>query len=133
MKAVPMKAATTRRPLRPAWASALRMKCTLPRGVQDLADRALDAFVRIRDDKLDAAQTAPGELAQERGPERLRLRWTDIHAEDLAPAIAVDAHRNDHSTATMRPLSKSCPRAGCGRSTSPGSASLRRATPPPGT
>src|ERR1700730_8502850 len=31
MKAVPMKAATTRRPLRPAWASALRMKCTRQR------------------------------------------------------------------------------------------------------
>src|SRR5436305_1360259 len=52
--------------------------------------------MRIRDDKLDAAQTAPGEFAQECRPERLRLRWTDIHTQDLAPAIAVDADYHAH-------------------------------------
>src|SRR5436190_21210185 len=52
--------------------------------------------MRILDDKLDAAQTAPGEFAHECRPERLRLRWTDIHTQDLAPAIAVDADCDDH-------------------------------------
>src|SRR4029078_2692996 len=56
----------------------------------------LDTFMRIRDDELDTTQTARGECAQECGPECLRLRWTDIHAQDLATAIAVDSDCDDH-------------------------------------
>src|SRR4029078_28842 len=62
----------------------------------DLADGGLDTFMRIRDDELDTTQTAPGEFAQECGPECLRLRWTDIHAQDLATPIAVDSDCDDH-------------------------------------
>jgi hypothetical protein len=36
----------------------------LPGRAQDLADRRLDAFVRIRDHQLHAAQSAPGQLAR---------------------------------------------------------------------
>lgn len=38
----------------------------------------------------------PGELAQECGPEHLGLRRADVHAENFAPAIAVDADGGDH-------------------------------------
>lgn len=50
----------------------------------------------VGDDQLDAAQAATGELAQERGPERLCLGGADVHAESLAPAAAVDADRDNH-------------------------------------
>jgi len=46
--------------------------------------------------QLDAAQTASGELAQKLGPEGLGLRRSDIHAEHLAAAVAVDADRDDY-------------------------------------
>ena len=47
-----MKAETTRRPLLPAWASALRMKWTRQRcqvALQHLGDRGLDALVGVGD------------------------------------------------------------------------------------
>src|SRR5262249_30109174 len=69
---------------------------TLPGGVEYLGNGGLDAFVSVRDDQLDAAQATAGELAQECGPERLGFRWTDVHAEHLAPAVAVDPDRDDH-------------------------------------
>src|SRR5882672_1531600 len=50
----------------------------------------------IRDDELDAAQTAPGKFAQKVGPEGLGLRRADRQAQHLAPAIAIDADRDDH-------------------------------------
>jgi hypothetical protein len=40
-------------------------------------DLAVEALVGIGDDELDAA---PGELAQELGPDRLGLRGADLHA-----------------------------------------------------
>jgi hypothetical protein len=49
----------------------------------------------IRDHQLDAAQAPTRELAQEVGPEGLGLRRADLHAQHLAPAVAVDAHRDD--------------------------------------
>jgi hypothetical protein len=52
--------------------------------------------VGVGDDQLDAAQAAPGELAQEGGPERLRLRRADVEAQHLPPAVGVDADRDDH-------------------------------------
>ena len=68
----------------------------LPGGVQHLGDGGLQALVGVGDDQLDAAQAAPRELAQEVGPEGLGLRGADLHAEHLAPAVAVDADRDDH-------------------------------------
>lgn len=43
--------------------------------------------------------TTPGELAQELGPDRLGLRGADLHAQNLAPAVCVDADRDDASAA----------------------------------
>ena len=94
-----MKAETTRRPLLPAWASALRMKWTRQRcqvALSTLATAALMPSWASEIDELDAAQAAAGELAQERGPERLGLGGADVHAENFAPAVAVDADRDDH-------------------------------------
>lgn len=68
---------------------------TLPGCAQHLADGGLDTFMRIGDDELDAAQPAPSQLAQELGPDRLRLRGTDLQAQHLAPAVAVDADGDD--------------------------------------
>ena len=93
-----MKAETTRRPLLPAWASALRMKWTRQRcqvALQHLGDGGLEPFMGVGDDQLDAAQAAPAQLAQELGPEGLGLRGADLHAEHLAPAVAVDADGDD--------------------------------------
>jgi hypothetical protein len=56
----------------------------LPGGVQHLGDRRFQPLVRIGDHELDAAQAAPGELAQELGPEGLGLRWADVEAQHLA-------------------------------------------------
>ncbi len=50
----------------------------------------------VGDDELHPAQAAAGELAEERDPERLGLRRADVHAENLAPAVGVDAHGDDH-------------------------------------
>ena len=47
---------------------------TLPGGVQDFGNRRLEPFMGIRDHQLDAAQAAPGQRAQELGPEGLGLR-----------------------------------------------------------
>jgi hypothetical protein len=35
----------------------------LPRGVEHLGDGTFDALMGVRDDQLDPAQAAPGELA----------------------------------------------------------------------
>ena len=70
-----------------------RQRCQV--GVQHLGDGGLDALVGVGDDQLDAAQAAPGQLAQEVGPEGLGLRGADRHAQHLAPAVAVDADRDD--------------------------------------
>ena len=68
----------------------------LPGGVHQLGDGGLDALVGVGDDELDAAQAAPSELAQELGPEGLGLRGADVHAQHFAPAVCVDADRDDH-------------------------------------
>src|SRR5438132_8902833 len=75
-KAVPMKAETTRRPCLPAWASALRMKWMRQRcqeAFKTLGDSCLQPLVGVGNHQLDAAQAAPGEGAQEAGPEGLGL------------------------------------------------------------
>ena len=50
----------------------------------------------IRHHEPHAAKAAPGEAAQELDPERLSLAVTDGHAQHFAPAVGVDAHRDDH-------------------------------------
>ena len=51
----------------------------------------------VRDDELDAAQAPAGELAQERRPKGLGLGGAGVEPQHLAPAVAVGAHRDDHS------------------------------------
>ena len=52
--------------------------------------------MRVRDDELDAAQTAPRQLAQKVEPEGLGLRRADRQAQYLAPAIVVNTNCDDH-------------------------------------
>ena len=68
----------------------------LPGGAQHLGDRGLQPFMGIGDHQLDAAQAAPGQTAQELGPERLGLAVADRHAQHFAAAIGVDANSDDH-------------------------------------
>lgn len=49
----------------------------------------------VGDHELDAAQATARQLAQELGPDRLGHRGADLHAQHLAPAVAVDADRDD--------------------------------------
>ena len=57
---------------------------------EDARGGGLQAFVVVGDHQLHAAQAAPGEAAQELGPEGLGLRRADRHAQHLAPALVVD-------------------------------------------
>ena len=68
----------------------------LPSRAEHLRDRRLDALMSVGDDELHAPEAAPGELPQERDPEGLGFGGTDVHAENLAPAVTVDADRDDH-------------------------------------
>ncbi len=47
--------------------------------------------MRVGDDELDAAQATACELAQERRPERLGFGGADVHPENFASAVTVDA------------------------------------------
>ena len=64
------------------------------------------------DEQLDATEAAAGGLAQERRPERLGFGGTDVHAENFAAAVAVDAdrdnHRDRHYAALLAHLHVSC-------------------------
>ena len=71
-----------------------RQRCQV--ALRIFGDRGLQPLVGVGDDELHAAQAAAGELAQELDPERLGLRRADVHAEHLAPAVGVDADRDDH-------------------------------------
>ena len=63
--------------------------------MQHFGNCGLDAFMGIRDDQFDTAQAAARELAQERGPESLRLGRADIEAQHLTAAIMIDADRDN--------------------------------------
>ena len=52
--------------------------------------------VPLGDHELYAAQAASGQLSQKLGPDRLGFRGADLHAENLTPAIGVDADGDDH-------------------------------------
>ena len=97
-KAVAMKAATTRRPFLPAWASALRAKCTRQRcqlARSTLATAALRPSWASETTSLTPRRPAAGQLAQEGRPEGFRFGRPDVHAEHFAAAVAVDADRDD--------------------------------------
>ena len=68
---------------------------SLPGGAEDPGRGGLQTLVVVGDHQLHAAQPAPGQRAQELGPEGLGLRGTDRHAEHLAPALVVDRNRDD--------------------------------------
>src|SRR5215208_6716378 len=73
----------------------------LPGGAQHPPDRGLEALMRIRDHQLDAREPALDQIAQEVGPEDLRLARTDVQPDNLAPALGrdgnsdYDGHRDD--------------------------------------
>jgi site-specific DNA recombinase len=68
----------------------------LKRGMEDPGSRRPQALVIIGNHQLHPTQAAVGELAQEGGPERFRLRGAGGHAQHLAPAIRVDANSQYH-------------------------------------
>ena len=71
----------------------------LPRGGEHTGGGGLDALMRIADHQLHARQAAAHEIAQELGPEGLRLRGPGGHAKNLAAAIRVHADRDGNSDA----------------------------------
>ncbi len=60
-------------PLLPTWpgVSSRSARSSAVRGAQHLGDRRFETLMRIGGDPLDATQAAPGELAEEGGPEGL--------------------------------------------------------------
>ena len=98
-KAVAMKAETTRRPLLPAWASALRMKWTRQRcqvALSTLATAALMPSWASETTSLTPRRPRRVSLRRNSVQNGLGLGGADVHAEHLAPAVAVDADRDDH-------------------------------------
>ena len=59
----------------------------LPGGAQHPPDGGLEALMRVRDHQLHAGEPALDQIAQEVGPEDLRLARTDVQPDDLAPAL----------------------------------------------
>ena len=97
-KAVAMKAETTPPPALAGMGEHVAHEvdaATLPGGAEHLGDGGLDAFMGIGDDELDATQPPARQLAQELRPDRLGLRGADLHAQHLAPSVAVDADGDD--------------------------------------
>lgn len=89
-----MKAETTRRPLLPACAHEVHPAA--PPGRADrLGDRGLQAFVRIGDDQLQPAQAAVRQGAHKVRPDGFGLRGADLHFQHFAPAVGIDADRDD--------------------------------------
>jgi hypothetical protein len=93
-----MKAETTRRPLRPACASAFRMKWTRQRCQVAFNTLAIAALMpRVRRRSPASRRAGLGVRACARTPSKcLGFRRADVHPEHLAPAVAVDADRDDH-------------------------------------
>jgi hypothetical protein len=71
--------------------------------VQHFGDVGFDAFMIVRDCKLDGAQTAPGEVAQEVGPEAFGFGRSDRHAEHFAAAVELTPTATTTAIDTMRP------------------------------
>ena len=93
------KAETTRRPLLAGMGQQVAGEvdgASLPGGAEDAGRGGLQPLVVVGDHQLDAPEPAPGQRAQEFGPEGLGLGRTDRHAQHLAPALVVDCHRDGH-------------------------------------
>jgi hypothetical protein len=67
---------------------------SLPGGADHTRDRSFEPFMGIRYDALHAFEAAPDEIPQEGRPEGLGLRGTEVQADDLAPSVGVDRHRD---------------------------------------
>ena len=52
--------------------------------------------MRVGDDELGAAQSAPGQAAQELDPERFGLAVARGHAEHFSPSVGIHPDRHDH-------------------------------------
>jgi hypothetical protein len=52
--------------------------------------------VGVGSDQLDAGKTAGGQIPPEGEPARTVLTGSDLHAEDLAVPVGVDAGRDEH-------------------------------------
>src|SRR5579883_197118 len=95
--AVAMKAETTRRLLLPAWARALRIVWTRQRcqvAFISLATAALIPSWASETTSLTPRNPRRRSL-RELDPERLGFGRTDVHAQHFAPAVRVDADRDD--------------------------------------
>src|SRR5690606_23271203 len=60
-------------------------------------DRGLESQVAVGHDELDARQAAGDQTAQERRPGRAVFRRADVHPEDLAVTVGVDASGDEHA------------------------------------
>ena len=69
---------------------------TLPSGVEYPRHRGLDAGMVVRDHQFDPAQAAARQRTQELNPEGLGFRGAGGHAQNLAPAVTVEADGDDH-------------------------------------
>ena len=67
----------------------------LPGRVQHLGDGRLQAIMGVGDDQLHAPQAAVAQTAQKLRSERLGFAVPGGHAEHLAAAVGVDAHRDN--------------------------------------
>jgi hypothetical protein len=54
----------------------------------------LEAFVGVRDHQLDAFEAAPDQSFEEGRPKALGFRGPDAEADDLAPPVSADRHRD---------------------------------------
>ena len=66
---------------------------------QNLAQGRSEPGVIVGDDKLDAVQTARLEPQQKIPPARATLPVGELDRQHLAPAVPVDADRNQHGLA----------------------------------
>ena len=96
-----MPTTSVRRLISPISRSMGLLECSLarccggPGGGEGLSDGRLDVLVGVGDDELDASETAPCQLAQKGRPEGLGLGGPDVHAQHLAPAVGIDADRDN--------------------------------------
>jgi hypothetical protein len=92
------EAETTRRPERPAWASAFLMKWTRQRcqaAVRTFETAALMPSWLSEPTSPTPRRPRRASLRRKVGSEGLGLGGADIHAQHLAPVVAVDADGDD--------------------------------------
>ena len=65
----------------------------LPGSAEHFGDSGFDRLMGIRDHQLDAAQAPAREFAQEACPDWFGFGGSHFHAQNLAPAVRIDAHQ----------------------------------------